>query len=67
MNDPKSKGKCFYYGVEGNLKRNCQNYLAQKIDLGVIESLVIEVIFTTGTSNSRCIDFGTTNHICNTL
>ena len=33
----------------------------------MIESLVSEVSFATGTSKSWCIDFGATNHICNTL
>ena len=65
MNDSKPKGKCFHY--EGNQKMNCPNYLAQKMDSGVIESLVIEVSFIEGTLNSWCVDFSITNHICNTL
>ena len=33
----------------------------------MIESQVVEVSFITDTSNTWCIDFGSTNHICNTL
>ena len=33
----------------------------------MIESLVSEVSFATGTSESWCVDFGATNHICNLL
>ena len=37
------------------------------MNLGVTESLVIEVYFIEGTSNSQCVDFGITNHIYNML
>ena len=67
MNDPKSKRKCFHYGGAGHWKMNCPNYLAQKKNLGIIESLIIKVSFIEGTSNFWCVDSGTTNHICNTL
>ena len=43
------------------------NYLAQQKDLGIIESLVVEVRFIVGTSNTWCVYSGVTNHICNTL
>ena len=33
----------------------------------MIESLVSEVSFATGTSESWCVDSGATNHICNSL
>eukprot|EP00268_Persea_americana_P067140 TRINITY_DN92055_c0_g1_i1.p1 TRINITY_DN92055_c0_g1~~TRINITY_DN92055_c0_g1_i1.p1 ORF type:complete len:107 (-),score=4.74 TRINITY_DN92055_c0_g1_i1:29-349(-) len=63
----KPKGKCFYYGMLGHLKRNCPDYLLKKKTTSMIESLVSEVSFTTNTSESRCVDSGTNNHICNSL
>ena len=33
----------------------------------MIESLVSEVSFATGTLESWCVDSGATNHICNSL
>ena len=37
------------------------------MDSSVTQSLVTEVRFIMGTSNSWCLDSGTTNHICNKL
>ena len=67
MNDPNPRRKCFHCVIEGNWKRNCPNYLAQKMNSGVIKSLVIEVSFIAGTSNSWRVYFGAMNHTCNTL
>ena len=52
MNDPKPKGNCFHCGIASHWKMNSPNYIAQKNDLSIIESLIIEVNFITGTSNS---------------
>ena len=46
---------------------NCSNYLAHKKNSGITESLIIEINFIAGTSNSLCVEFGATNHIFNTL
>ena len=67
MNNPKPRGKCFHCGIKGNWKRNCPNYLAQKMNSDVTESIVIEVSFIVGTSDFWDLDFGTMNHIYNTL
>ena len=67
MNNPKSNEKCFHCGVASHWKRNCPNYLDQKKNLGIIESLIVEVSFIAGISNSWCVDSGITNHIYNTL
>ena len=52
MNYLKPKGKCFHYGGAGHWERNCPNYLAKKKDLGITESLIIELIFIVGTLNT---------------
>ena len=52
INDVKPKEICFHCGVEGHWKMNYPNYLAQKMDSGVIKSLVIVISFVAGTSNS---------------
>ena len=67
MNDPKPKEKYFQFEGVGHQKRNCPNYLAQKKDSGITESLIVEVSFIVGTSNSWCVDSSATNHICNML
>ncbi|KAJ8649148.1 hypothetical protein MRB53_002171 [Persea americana] len=61
------KEKYFHYSMIGHWKRNCPDLLSRKRTSGMIESLVSEVSFATGTSESWCVDFGATNHTCNTL
>ena len=61
-----SRGKRFYYGENGQWRRNYPEYLATRVQ-GMIESHVIEVSFITDTSSNWCIDSGATNHICNSL
>ena len=51
VNDPKPKGKCFHYGIAGQWKRNYLNYLAQKKNSSITESLIVETRFIVGTSN----------------
>ena len=67
MNDSKSKEKCFNYGVNCHWKRNCPNSLAQKNDRYITESLIIEVNFIVGISNSWYVNCGAINHFYNTL
>ena len=55
------KGKCFHCGMIGHWKRNCPDLLSKKRTSGMIESLVSEVSFATSTSESWCVDSGTTN------
>lgn len=62
-----TKGKCFHRSKKGHWKRNCPDFLSKKKTSSMIESLVSEVSFATGTSESWCVDFGATNHICNSL
>ena len=51
VNGPKSKEKCSHYRVAGHWKRNCPNYLPQKKNSGINESLIIGVRFIMITSN----------------
>ena len=62
-----TKGKCFHCGMTGHWKMNCPDYLSKKKTSGMNESLVSEVSFAIGTSESWCVDSATTNHICNSL
>ena len=52
LNDPKSKENCFHCGVVEHWKGNCPNYLPQKNDSNINKSLIIEVSFIAGTSNT---------------
>ena len=67
MNDSKPKEKFFHCGTAGHQKTNCPTYMAQINNPSIIESLVIEVSFIVGTSNSWCVDSDATNYICNML
>ena len=55
----------------GHWKRNCYKYLAslkkEKSSEGMNTILIIETNLLVDSSNSWCIDSGTTSHICNTL
>ena len=62
-----SKGKCFHCGMTGHWKRNYPDLLSKERTSGMIESLVSEVSFATGISESWCVDSSVTNHICNSL
>ena len=48
----KPNGKCFHCGRKGHWKQNLLNFLSKKKSTGMIESLVSEVSFATGTLKS---------------
>ena len=50
-----------------NPRKSVSTIEVRVIGRGIVESFIIEVSFTVGTSNSWCVDSSVTNHICKIL
>ena len=64
------KGKCFHCNENGHWKRNCKEYLAERVKQKLDEAsgtFMINLHLSDSYDNTWVLDTGSAYHICNSL